>query len=118
MRVENRMSRRYLAILITIAAVLTLQFIVPVIQYPLDGANRWGWQMYSRENPRQDIVALLPDGERVEVEFSDHVFGVRAEMRLTAPVLEQLCDRVIDAESLELYSPSSGELESVFPCNR
>jgi hypothetical protein len=112
------MSHRHIVIMITIAIVLTLQFIVPVIQYPLDGANRWGWQMYSRENPRPGIVAVLEDGDRQDIRFGDHVYSVRAELRLSEPVLLQLCERVPEAAGFELISRSTGELKAEFPCDR
>jgi hypothetical protein len=111
------MTRRHVAILMAMALVLSLQFIVPMLQFPSPGANRWGWQMYSRENPRPDIVAHLSDGTTSQIQFSDHVYSVRAEMRLTDPVLRQLCERVPDAISFELLTPSTGELESMFPCD-
>lgn len=112
------MSYRHIIILITIAFVLTLQFIVPVLQFQLDGANRWGWQMYSRENQRPDIVAVLDSGDRQEIDFREHVHSERSELRLTDSALLQLCERVPDARSFELSSPSTGDLEAEFSCNR
>lgn len=110
------MSRRHHLILLTILGVLLLQFAVPSALLPHSGANRWGWQMYSRQNDRPDIVAILENGDREPVKISDHLARYRSELRLDARALDRLCLRIPDVDSFELTWESSGEV-AVHQCS-
>lgn len=110
------MTRRHQLILLTILGVLALQFVVPAALLSESGANRWAWQMYSRQTDRPDIVAILEDGDREPVKISDHLAGFRSELRLDARTLDRLCSRIPGVESFELTRESSGE-EAVHQCN-
>ena len=104
------MTRRHILILLTIGIALTLQFLVPILQYPNDGANRWGWQMYSRENPNPDIYAIDNTGQRDEVDLANHLFHRRGEIRIDDHLLVQLCDRIDKVKALELVREADDEV--------
>lgn len=109
------MTRRHLIILITVAIVLILQFGVPAIQYFAEGSNRWGWQMYSRENSRPEITAVSTNGNRRAVALSPHLMLSRTELRINDDVLRQLCGRLRETRTLELHYENSDEVR-VYQC--
>jgi hypothetical protein len=109
------MSHRQLLTLLLIAVVVGVQFGIPSIQYFSDGANRWGWQMYSRANPNPMIVAVRADGRHVDVDVREHLSQLRSELRFREREFDLLCQRIPDVSYLRLHDPRSGEV-TVHPC--
>jgi hypothetical protein len=103
------MTRQHKLTLGLIAVVLAIQFVVPSIQYFSDGPNRFGWQMYSRENPRPDITAVNVAEERSSVDLNEFVIVLRGELRVTEQVLDELCTLVDGTRYFELEYPFSVE---------
>jgi hypothetical protein len=103
------MTRRHRLILMTILAVLTLQFGVPAVQYFSEGANRWGWQMYSREQSLPAVLVVSPEGERTSADLPDHLFLLRSELRIDERAARQLCERYPRAVAIEVVDRTTGE---------
>jgi hypothetical protein len=104
------MTNQHRLALTILTIVLVIQFVVPAALLFASGPNRWGWQMYSRESQRPEIVAVFPSGEREQVEFGDHVFHMRAELRVDSGVLRQLCERIPGVEQFELTNEATNEV--------
>jgi hypothetical protein len=110
------MAGRHRVALLIIGVVLTLQFVVPALFLPASGANRWSWQMYSRNSERPEIVALSVTGEQETITLSDHLYRLRSELRVDSDVLDQLCDRIAGVDHFELTYESTDDVV-VHPCN-
>jgi hypothetical protein len=109
--------RHWLAVF-TIAIVLTLQICIPTLQFFEEGVNRWGWQMYSRMPIRPTITAIHSDGTREQIRLSDHLYHLRSEIRVdNEQVIEQFCERISDAEAIELVNEQRDEI-AVHRCTR
>ncbi len=111
------MTLRRKLVIGVIATVLSLQFVIPSVQYFSDGANRWGWQMYSRVSLQPEIIAVTADGDRREVDLSRYVFHMRSELRVDAEMLDQLCAMLPDANSFELIHHEDATETEMFQCS-
>lgn len=111
------MTRRHWITLITILVLLLVQLGIPTMQFFQDGVNRWGWQMYSRQQVRPEMTVVRKDGTRQGTSLSDYLVVFRSEIRITDDVLAQICDRLPDsAETIELRDEETDAV-TVYPCD-
>jgi hypothetical protein len=110
------MTRRKWIALMTILLVLFVQFGIPSMQFFSEGSNRWGWQMYSRQSGKPEITAVMEDGAREAVRLRDHLIVNRSEIRVDEHVVDELCERLPDAQAIELVFESTSTV-TVHQCD-
>ena len=70
---------------------VVVQLVVPISRFTSDEAERFGWQMFSK-NVKAPVVQVEANGELQRIELEDYMARVRADI-----VPSQRCSRAICA---------------------
>lgn len=82
---------------LVIAVFLVVQLAVPLSRLGTDSPRRFGWQMFSIARHSPQFVVATETGE-IEIEVSDFMARVRADVDLVALLPQHLCSVVPGAE--------------------